>query len=64
MFRFPFPFFQKEKIDLIKVRNLIDDNVTTERMSEGVKNQFKRFNDPTFAASELRKRLSHFQSNK
>lgn len=55
-----FGFFQKEKkaADLLKVRGLIEDNISTERMSIGVKNQFKRFNDPQFAASELRKRLA------
>lgn len=37
---------------------MIEDNISTERMSIGVKNQFKRFNDPQFAASELRKRLA------
>lgn len=57
---FKLPLFQKEKkaIDLFKVRDFIEDNISTERMSKGVKNQFKRFNDPQFAASELRKRLA------
>ena len=54
-----FPFLNKEQkaLDLLKVCENLEDNVSSQRMSTGVKRQYQRFNDPSFAAKELRERL-------
>lgn len=60
------PFFRKQQkaIDLLTVRALMEDNITSKRMIEGVENQFKRFNDPSFAAKEVRERFRSFHTQK
>lgn len=60
---FKIHLFNKCKaVDLHLYRDLIKDNVSAERMTEGIQVQYKRFNDPEFASKEFIEKFSRYNN--